>query len=122
MSAMTAGRGDMADVRGMLARYLRDHAGAILLTCLALMALGGGIVMIYGAGDHSKRVVQLGGDYIVVGVYTAITGLIGYWAAMRKRRIHVEDELADLQETLLRIEQTVGGGKPAGVVRPLHRG
>jgi hypothetical protein len=112
----------MADVRGMLARYLRDHAGAILLTCLALMAVAGGAVMIYGTGEHSKRIVQLGGDYIVVGVYTAVIGLIGYWAAMRKRRIHVEDELAELQETLLRIEQTVGGGSRPGVVRPLHRG
>ena len=112
----------MADVRGMLARYLRDRAGVILLTCLAFMAVAGGIVMIYGAGEHSKRIVSLGGDYIVVAFCFGIPGVIGYWVAMRKRRIHVEDELADLQETLLRIEETVGGGKRPGVVRPLHRG
>jgi hypothetical protein len=113
----------MADVRGMLARYLRDHAGAILMTCLFLMALGGGIVMIFGAGEHSKRIVQLGGDYIVVGVYTAVVSLIGYWVAMRKRRIHVEDELADLQETLLRMEELIGGPRRGGhdKVSPLRR-
>jgi hypothetical protein len=111
----------MADVRGMLARYLRDHSGVILLTCLAFLALAGGIVMIYGAGEHSKHIVSLGGDYIVVAFCFGIPGIVGYWVAMRKRRIHVEDELADLQETLLRVEEMVGGGKRAGTVSPLRR-
>jgi hypothetical protein len=89
---------------------------------LAAMALTAAVFMIYGAGQGSTKTIANGGDWFFFAFFLAAPTRMGWWLAKRQRKIRVERQLEDVQESVDRVEELLTPAEPArlAVVRDLR--
>jgi hypothetical protein len=91
---------------------------------LAASAVTGAAFLVTGATEGSGSVIAEGGDWLLFALFMAAPSWAGWWLAQRQRKIRVEEQLEDVQESVDRVEELLTTPEPArlAVVRDLRPG